>query len=200
VDKEDAIASFSSHGYSADGRVKPDVSARGKNAAVISNSGKIVRVNGTSFSTPFTAGATACLMQAAKAKSAQEIRTALRESARRYLNPDSLYGYGIPNFYLAAVLLNVDTITPIEDSKEPTILPNPFDNDFYILYNLKDSQEINISIFDISGKEVWRKEKIESIKGNNLFYIDNISSLAQGIYFIKMQAGETVYSKKIIKR
>lgn len=200
VDKNDEIASFSSQGYSADGRVKPDVAARGEKAAVINPQGKIYRVNGTSFSTPFTAGATASLMQAATTKTSQEIRNAIKESARQFLYPDSLYGYGIPNFYLAAILLNVDSIENIEDTQEPVILPNPFDTDFYILYKVADSQEINISIYDVNGKEIWRKENVQSKNGKNLFYINDISSFAQGIYFVKMKIGESSYTKKIIKR
>jgi len=200
VDKNDEIADFSSQGYSSDGRVKPDIAARGEKAAVIADNGNISRVNGTSFSTPFIAGATACLMQAVTSKTSQEIRNAIKESARQILNPDSLYGYGIPNYYLAAILLDVDSISRIEFAQEPIILPNPFDSDFYILYNLADSQNINISIFDISGKEIWRKENIQSKNGNNLFYINDISNFAQGIYFIKMEMGELTYSKKIIKR
>ncbi len=200
VDRNDEIASFSSHGYSSDGRVKPDISARGKNAAVISTSGKIIRINGTSFSTPFTAGATACLLQATKTKSAQEYRDAIRKSSRQFLKPDSLYGYGIPNFYLASILLNVDTILPIEDIKGPIILPNPFVRDLYILLNESDSHKLNISIFDIGGKEVWRKENIQSIKGNNLYYIDNISNLSQGVYFMNIEISNKIFSKKIIKQ
>lgn len=200
VGSDDIISSFSSHGYSADGRVKPDLAARGEKAAVIDNSGKIIKVNGTSFSTPFTAGAAACLMQAAKTKSAQQIRTAIKESARQILNPDSLYGYGIPNFYLAAILLNVDSIRKLEIAERPLILPNPFSNDLYVLYKLSYSQDINISIFDIKGSKVWGRDIIQSKNGNNIFYINDLSALDQGLYIINIEIGQQRYSQKIIKQ
>ncbi len=200
VDKNDKIATFSSHGFSSDGRVKPDLAARGAKVAVINSQGKIVRVNGTSFSTPFTAGATASLLQATNNKTAKEIRTALKESARRFLNPDSLYGYGIPNIYLASILLNADSINKITIEKEPLVLPNPFDYKFYIIFNSIDSQNINISLYDINGKEVWRKDNISTILGKNIFYVDDISSLAQGMYILKIKSENIVFTKKIIKK
>ena len=58
-------ASFSSYGPSADGRVKPDLAARGVSdwVAMAADTG-YAQVSGTSFSCPLLAGLAACLMQA----------------------------------------------------------------------------------------------------------------------------------------
>lgn len=92
-------SSFSSIGYSADGRVKPDVSAMGSDCCVINEKGKICFVNGTSFSTPILAGLGACLWQALPELSAKEIRNLIRENASQYKLPDEELGYGIPDIY-----------------------------------------------------------------------------------------------------
>lgn len=107
VDEFGVRASFSSQGPSADGRVKPDVAARGLGATVMNSSGNVATSSGTSFSSPIMAGAMASLVQAAKTLpngyTAQDLIHRVRMSANRSFAPDSFTGYGIPNF---ATVLN----------------------------------------------------------------------------------------------
>ncbi len=88
---------FSSQGNSYDGRIKPDVVARGEYAAVIRTDNRIGHSNGTSFSSPIVAGMLACIIQAVPCSNPENILSAFRETSSKYANPDSLYGYGIPN-------------------------------------------------------------------------------------------------------
>lgn len=94
-------ANFSGAGPTADGRVKPDVVAIGAPAATIDPYGNLQLNNGTSFSAPIMAGLTACLWQALPQLSAREIISLIRQNSSQYLTPDSLLGYGIPDFYAA---------------------------------------------------------------------------------------------------
>ena len=64
VDSTGVYAYFSSTGPSADGRVKPDVTAQGMATIIMGRDGKIGKGNGTSFSSPLIAGLSACLWQA----------------------------------------------------------------------------------------------------------------------------------------
>lgn len=57
--------------------------------------------NGTSFSSPVMAGAVACLWQAWPQKGNMDIIRVVKRSASQFSNPDTLLGYGIPNFSLA---------------------------------------------------------------------------------------------------
>lgn len=99
-------AGFSSFGPTADGRVKPDVSAPGSSIVVPSINGhKISFGSGTSYAAPITAGAVACLWQAFPSKSNKEIMDAIKESAHQYDNPDNQLGYGIPDFLKAYEIL-----------------------------------------------------------------------------------------------
>ena len=59
------VSGFSSRGYTVDGRVKPNVCARGEDAYVYRPDGTITTANGTSFSAPIIAGAAACLWESA---------------------------------------------------------------------------------------------------------------------------------------
>ena len=99
--ESDWAVPFTSRGFSADGRVKPDVSARGAFAAVVRANGRIGYANGTSFSSPITAGMAACLMQALPKLKPTEIIELLHQSGDRSEHPDNMCGYGVPDYYKA---------------------------------------------------------------------------------------------------
>ena len=99
-----AIASFSSEGPTADGRVKPEVLALGLSTQTISaySDTGYSTADGTSLSTPLVAGAVACLIQAHPEWTVDELRAALFASASESVATgtfDPLYvrGYGIVN-------------------------------------------------------------------------------------------------------
>lgn len=101
VDPNRNRAPFSSMGPTADGRMKPDVCAQGFIATVGGQNGKTSIASGTSFASPIMAGMMACLWQTAPHKSNFEIMDAVRLSGSQADNPDSLLGYGIPDFMWA---------------------------------------------------------------------------------------------------
>lgn len=90
---------FSSSGYSADGRVKPDIVALGTNCNVIDEDGKVRTASGTSFSTPIMAGLGACLWQALPWLGCQDIVRLLHEYSSEADKPNPEKGYGIPDVY-----------------------------------------------------------------------------------------------------
>lgn len=102
VDIDGEIAAFSSFGPSADGRVKPEVCAVGKQTVLLNPSdGFVMTGNGTSFACPLIAGAAACLWSALPTASNMEIRERIIRSADRYTTPHAQYGYGIPDLWEA---------------------------------------------------------------------------------------------------
>ncbi len=86
VDGNGDLASFSSRGPSADGRVKPNVVAQGRESAILNINGDLSFSNGTSFSGPIITGLAACLWQAHPDKSNMEVFKAIEQSADQYLN------------------------------------------------------------------------------------------------------------------
>jgi subtilisin family serine protease len=118
VSSTGSIASFSSDGPSADGRVKPEVLARGVSTATVNpndNDG-YSWVNGTSLSTPLVASAAACLLQAHPDWTVPELREALFMTAAGGGTFDPLYvrGYGAID---AAAAANYEFADPVP---EPT--------------------------------------------------------------------------------
>lgn len=98
VGADSVIAIFSSRGFTADRRVKPDVVSVGKGAATIGFNGLTGFTNGTSFSSPFMAGLVASLWSVNPAMNREEVLDIVKHSSDRYSHPDSVYGYGIPDF------------------------------------------------------------------------------------------------------
>lgn len=96
VDSDGNLAYFSSAGPTYDGRIKPDVLARGLGTycATLDGFGSLP---GTSFATPLVAGVCALLLEAHPDWSPVQVAEALRTTASRTDNPDTLYGWGIVN-------------------------------------------------------------------------------------------------------
>lgn len=101
VDAQRMPCRFSSRGYTADGRVKPDVVAMGSPVWVMEPTGAFAQVEGTSFATPVLAGAVACLMQACPWAAPPLLLQAVRANASHAQSPDEAEGYGVPNLWKA---------------------------------------------------------------------------------------------------
>ena len=100
VDADGQNTLFSSLGPTADGRVKPDVMARGGRSAVLSVRGNVTSANGTSFASPTLCGLVACFWQANPTLTALQVIEAVRSLGDNASHPDNVFGYGIPDFSL----------------------------------------------------------------------------------------------------
>lgn len=104
ADEPHKIAPFSSVGLSQDQRIKPDVVAIGAPARLVNGRGVIIDDMGTSFSAPVVCGLTACLWQALRKLTAEQIIDLIRETSSNAEHPDNIYGYGMPNFWRAYMI------------------------------------------------------------------------------------------------
>ena len=100
-------AGFSSEGPTADGRIKPDISAPGFLVAMAAPNGdyRVKHGSGTSFAAPIVAGLIASLWEAFPDKRNEQILEAVRNSASIAPRPNTKLGYGLPNFARAFELL-----------------------------------------------------------------------------------------------
>ncbi|MFM9996164.1 MAG: S8 family serine peptidase [Phycisphaerales bacterium] len=96
------IVGFSSDGPTADGRVKPEVLAKGAGTSTVSpgSTSGYTTASGTSLSTPLVASAAACLIQARPTWTVDGMRTMVFATAADQVangHPDPLFvrGYGI---------------------------------------------------------------------------------------------------------
>ncbi len=197
VDEFGNIASFSSHGPSYDGRVKPNVVAQAQGTIVATNDNAIAPGNGTSFSAPLIAGASACLWQAHPTLTNVQLLKYIEMSASLYPSSDTLFGYGIPNFAAAHLLI----LQKINNHDEPFIFifPNPFEDEIFIIFQSYYNQNVTADIVDINGKVILTIENIKIFKGYNNISIDNLKGTAPGVYFFRIITNEKVYIKRILK-
>lgn len=196
VDSLEIRADFSSRGYSIDGRIKPDVAAQGVHTVGQHQPGVFVVGNGTSFSSPLIAGMCASFWEAIPNLTAAQVIQKVKESCDQYSNPDSLKGYGIPNFAQAYFLATGENITYPASSKIDYIGPNPFNNFINVRYYAADTQYIELSIFDIMGAEVAYKKQYCEPKSFITVHFPMPNRLAAGLYIMEIKSK---YEKRVFK-
>ncbi|MCB2219348.1 MAG: S8 family serine peptidase [Bacteroidetes bacterium] len=155
VNSSGDYASFSSTGPTYDGRVKPNVVAQGQGTTIITTSGTVTTGNGTSFSSPVTAGMVACLWQAFPERKNMEIMDVIQQSASQYDNPDHYLGYGIPDYLEAYNILESTALHSIQIDLK-VYLEGPFNGvgmDAGINEILPLSQPFNTAPFNYAGIE-----------------------------------------------
>lgn len=192
-------ASFSSTGPTSDGRLKPNVAAEGAGGVEASPYGGVTYENGTSFATPEIAGAVASLWQADSMATNMQIINAIEQSATQYSHPDSLLGYGIPNFCQA---LNI--LTGITENKPVSMLvktfPNPFTNNITVAFYSSFTQNIQVNLYNSIGQVVYEKIIRTALGGNTVITLNQLQNLASGLYLVTLTDEKgIVYSQKEIK-
>jgi len=191
-------ASFSSHGPTYDGRIKPDVTAQGENPVLADIEGGITTdFSGTSFSTPIIAGMTACLWQANPAANNYQILLAIRQSASIYNNPNADIGYGIPDYSLADQIVKelVGITTPLANEVNVKLIPNPFVNQIQLEFNESITTSITATIYNMHGQLIYKK-----IIHDRTSNINELRNAASGIYYLHL-SGENghINTYKLIK-
>jgi hypothetical protein len=195
VDTSRNYAAFSSRGPSADNRIKPNLAAQGREAAVVGVDGQPTRGSGTSFSCPVLAGMVAGFWQANPTLTAQQVVSFLQRSASQYTNPDNLLGYGIPNFVLAYSLANpgmpLAAGSPAAANKQLAVYPNPLKGSELYLQLTPDFQSLPLQVrfYDARGAMV-AEHQLPATAAPEVRL--PTTSLTQGVYSCDVQAGTKV--------
>jgi len=177
------LASFSGRGPSSDGRIKPDVVAMGVGTFVQNTGGSFSPGSGTSFASPVITGLTACLWQAVPSLTPNELRRAILMSASQYDAPDTLKGYGIPDFSRALVIARQMSRMKT-DSGRITLFPNPAHDNLNLALYFIPSAEMTIEVFSITGALVWKTISGEHQTAPVILPL-NIRHLNPGIYLLR---------------
>lgn len=199
VDVSGIIAGFSSHGYSADGDVKPDACARGENASIVDLSGTVQTGNGTSFASPVLCGGVACLMQANPTQNNMMIVNTVRQSGSLFASPDSSYGYGIPDLCAANLFLSGSTFVPGNDDTMLGIGQNPFSNSLSFTLYSAEEQDIIVRLYDAQGKLVTEEMMFAAGGALNYYTISELAALADGVYVLQVTTKQEVMTRNVVK-
>ncbi len=199
VNSNGEIASFSSHGPTYDGRIKPEVCARGVSTwGVNANSDSYRTASGTSLSAPLVSGAAAVILSAHSDWTPMQVREAMMMTADRVDNPDNNYGYGVIDV-MAAIDYETSSINHNNIPDEFLILnvyPNPFNPTTTIRFSLEARHASLLQVFDITGRLVETIENDKLLPGEHAYTWD-ASGLSSGIYFVQLKTPSGSITQKI---
>ena len=191
VDSTKLIAGFSSRGPSFDARIKPDVTAMGVSTVVQGTSGGLASGGGTSFSSPLVAGSVASLWQAYPQVPASELIHRIRQSGDRVKNPDSTYGFGVPDFAVAYWTISTVPARFIPGHLE--IYPNPASHRIMIKLPEEITGQFELRYYDLQGKVAYTQQV--SLPGEVVLP----DLLETGMYILEIRTRGGVYRSRLIK-
>ena len=190
VDANGDLAYFSSHGPTSDGRIKPEICARGVSTWACSSYDMTGynNYNGTSLSTPLVAGAAALVIQSHPEWSAMEVRNAIMMTASQNDEPDNDFGYGILDTW-EAIQYGV-TVTVRPSLQFPDIIevanayPNPFNPEISFTVDAPMGLLIQVSVLDIEGLVVENIYTGRILHSNFKVYW-NAAQYPSGLYLLQ---------------
>jgi len=195
VDENGIYAGFSSTGIVNGSYVKPNIASMGANCWVAYPDSSFGYGSGTSFASPINAGMMACLWQARPTLTQSTLRTIIEESASQYANPDSLLGYGIPDYSVALILSQVG----VQSNTGILAFPNPFKDSFTVSFDTNMSGKFEISVISITGNLILKTDRTISAGGGNSVLLNNLVNLSPGMYILKISSGSMTEYLHMVK-
>lgn len=189
VDDNGSVTFFSSHGPTAAGVVKPDVLALGQRVISATPYGRYQRADGTSLSCPIMAGMMACLWQRYPKLTPRQLCDSVRVWGSMASAPDSLGGYGIPDFS-KALRQGRSGVKPSSEA-DFLLYPNPVGRQQTVSL-VYESIGSHLAVFDTWGREVLSRKVGQ---GPVTF---STQALAPGVYHVVLTTARGVASRRLV--
>ncbi|MCW3127085.1 MAG: hypothetical protein JWO03_2743 [Bacteroidetes bacterium] len=87
-------------------------------------------------------------------------------------------------------------IVDIAPSVHYSIRPNPTNDKCTIAIDMNESLPVELSIYSLIGQKVWSKE-LGHIRSAS--EVVDMSSIASGVYIVKLKAGDNIYTTRLIR-
>lgn len=196
-------ANFSAVGPTADQQLKPDVAAIGTQTAYASLVRYEVKYGeGTSYACPVIAGLTAALKQAYPTIQNTQLHQAIRESGHQAQQPDTLLGYGLPDYWEAYKYLADSSIFI---NKEGAI-----DQKFrllnqhlhvYVEYTLPDAKDtvLNLQVRDLEGNLCGQKQAWLRAGRINKISLGGLGDCGKGVLALRLEYAGQVHWLKLLR-
>ncbi|MCK4671299.1 MAG: T9SS type A sorting domain-containing protein, partial [Candidatus Aegiribacteria sp.] len=109
-------------------------------------------------------------------------------------NDMGAFGGGAVNYWLS---VEEEESSPAETNLILTSFPNPFSTSCTVCYQLVETSQVNLSVFDLSGRLV--ENLVDEVVPAGMYseYLDG-SGLCSGMYLIRLVAGEISTSRRCI--
>lgn len=201
VDENNAVADFSSRGPTADGRIKPEVVARGAGTYCALPGPGYFFLNGTSLSCPLVAGAVALILEAHPTWDPGTVRAALLSTADNAATPNNDRGWGRIDV-MAAISTPVVSAPTVSVPPPPSLVARPNPAGPSVRFRLDPpagADALELTLFDVHGRAV----RTWSLTGNRSEVDwdtrdDGGRPVANGVYVVRMNAGTWHTSRKIV--
>ena len=218
-----SIASFSSKGPTADGRMKPDITAPGN--AIVSSIPDITSVtnyadgktsetigdktyywaymSGTSMASPFVTGVLATWLEANPQLTPEKVREVFSTTAMTdtYTGtcPNNTWGYGKLDAYEG--LLKVIATTPIKNLEMMPdaimLYPNPNNGSFKLLFTESD-ENLLVTVYAANGQQVITRQ-IDHVNTQEDLSVD-LGTIASGAYIVKVSGKKINETLRLLVR
>ncbi|MDR1592413.1 MAG: S8 family peptidase [Prevotellaceae bacterium] len=214
-----AIAYFSSIGPTADGRLKPDITAPGYRTMssvpdyIASDhtetyAGQTYRyayMYGTSMSAPAVTGILALWLQANPALNPSRIRQIFSETqsadAQTGALPNNTWGYGKINAQ-AGILKAIQILSTEHLKALPSAIiayPNPTEGAFKLLFTRNDT-DLHVAIYAVNGQKIFDRY-LGTVSERQEVDIDT-DNIAAGAYIVKVNGSNAIHEtfRLLVKR
>ncbi len=118
----------------------------------------------------------------------------------------TLNGATTPDQYIMHVSFDKNTFDPISGTDEitqitgeVTLTPNPATEGVFLNFELSESADAKISVFNMLGSQVFFTEKENLPIGQNSEWL-NLPDVSSGLYFVKLEMGGGQVTKKLFLR
>lgn len=175
--------------------MKPNIATQGMNCYVGYPGGSFGYGSGTSFASPINAGMMACLWQAKPNFNQSVLRMVIQQSASQFTHPDSLLGYGIPDYSYALLLTSAGT----RGKSSCMAYPNPFTDAFKISFDGNTTGTAEITLFSLTGDIVLRTNRLVNTEAGDSITINDLVNLAPGMYIIRITSGNNTEYLHLVK-
>ncbi len=80
-----------------------------------------------------------------------------------------------------------------------SVYPNPFNNSAFISFEVRQSEEVEISIFDILGRRLLTHNAIPIITGRYTYSLNSVDlGISSGLYLIRIKQSEKYNTRRIV--
>jgi serine protease AprX len=202
TDASGIVTAFSSRGsLTLFGHQKPDVGAQGQASVICDPSSTgITTGNGTSFSSPIMCGLVTCLWQAHPTFTNMQILDVIRQSSSQYAAPDSLLGYGIPDFCAANLYLSGNPLQLGDEEELYGLSPNPFSETINFSFFSLSDQDLKVTLFDVEGRQIVNQLVFAASNAENHYTLRELDGVSSGIYFLRVTTQDgKCFTMKVVK-
>jgi len=88
------------------------------------------------------------------------------------------------------------SVTPIDETEGFAVYPNPFEDYTYVTFNMEESVNVDLTVYNIIGEVVYTASHNNMSVGSQKLEI-NTQDFTPGVYFVNIVIGDKVYTKKI---